>query len=81
MFSMKNKYPFMKWPMALILGGAFGNLLDRIRFGTVTDFLDFGYRNLRWPAFNVADSAITCGIIILSIVLLFYKDPEKQKQE
>ncbi|MCX7823697.1 MAG: signal peptidase II [Syntrophobacterales bacterium] len=54
----------------LILGGALGNLLDRIRLGSVVDFLDFYIGNLHWPAFNVADSAITCGALLLAKKLL-----------
>ena len=45
--------------LALILGGALGNLIDRLRFGHVVDFLDFHAAGWHWPAFNVADSAIT----------------------
>ena len=61
---------------ALIFGGAIGNLIDRIRFGTVVDFLDFYIGNLHWPAFNVADSAITIGICIFVYHLLFKKMPQ-----
>ncbi len=49
----------------LILGGAIGNLIDRFRFGYVVDFLDFSLRDHHWPAFNVADSAICIGIVLL----------------
>jgi len=51
--------------LALILGGAIGNLIDRVRFGQVVDFLDFHARGWHWPAFNVADSAITVGAALL----------------
>jgi signal peptidase II len=51
--------------LALILGGALGNLVDRLRFGGVVDFLDFHAFGWHWPAFNVADSAITVGAAIL----------------
>jgi signal peptidase II len=53
--------------LALILGGALGNLVDRVRFGSVTDFLDFYVGSHRWPAFNVADSAITIGVCLLAL--------------
>ena len=61
---------------ALIFGGAVGNLIDRIRFGVVTDFLDFYISKYHWPAFNVADSAITIGIGIFVFHLLFKKIPD-----
>lgn len=51
--------------LALILGGAIGNLIDRIAYGHVIDFLDFHWRGWHWPAFNVADSAIVCGAALL----------------
>jgi signal peptidase II len=51
--------------LALILGGALGNLIDRFRFGQVVDFLDFHAAGWHWPAFNVADSAITVGAALL----------------
>lgn len=52
------------WSLALILGGAVGNLIDRIAYGHVIDFLDFHVGGWHWPAFNVADSAITLGAIL-----------------
>ena len=52
------------WAMTLILGGALGNLIDRIAYGHVIDFLDFHVGSLHWPAFNVADSAITLGAVL-----------------
>jgi signal peptidase II len=61
---------------SLIFGGAVGNLIDRIRFGVVTDFLDFYIGTHHWPAFNIADSAITIGIGIFAYHLLFRKVPD-----
>jgi signal peptidase II len=55
---------------ALILGGAVGNLLDRVRFGYVVDFLDFSISAHHWPAFNVADSAIVAGVGLLFLDML-----------
>ncbi|MEM4239988.1 MAG: signal peptidase II [Candidatus Woesearchaeota archaeon] len=57
----KLKSHFLLW--GLIMGGALGNALDRIFIGTVTDFIDFHF----WPAFNIADSALTIGIVLLII--------------
>ncbi|MBV8626681.1 MAG: lipoprotein signal peptidase [Paraburkholderia sp.] len=51
--------------LALILGGALGNVIDRLVYGHVIDFLDFHVRNWHWPAFNLADSAITIGAALL----------------
>lgn len=53
--------------LALVLGGALGNVIDRAVYGYVIDFLDFYYKTWHWPAFNVADSAITIGAILLII--------------
>jgi signal peptidase II len=66
------------YPLSLILGGAAGNLLDRVRLGEVIDFLDFHIGPYHWPAFNVADSAITVGTIWLALCLLF-RPPSKDK--
>ena len=56
--------------LSLILSGAVGNLIDRIRFGEVIDFLDVYIGSYHWPAFNVADSAISVGAVILFIELI-----------
>lgn len=53
--------------LALVLGGALGNLYDRLTLGYVVDFLFFHYRSWYWPAFNVADAAISCGIVLLLV--------------
>ena len=50
--------------IGLVLGGAMGNFVDRIFIGKVVDFLDFYFHSFHWPAFNIADSAITCGAIM-----------------
>jgi len=57
--------------LGLIFGGAIGNLIDRGRFGAVVDFLDFYWRGYHWPAFNVADSAITVGVTVLALRMFF----------
>ncbi len=56
-------------PLGLILGGAVGNMIDRIKLGFVVDFLDFYIASYHWPAFNIADSAITVGAILIVIGL------------
>ncbi len=56
--------------LSFILGGAVGNLIDRIVYGEVIDFLDFYWGNLHWPAFNVADSFITIGVLVTIYYLI-----------
>lgn len=58
----------------LMLGGTAGNLIDRFRFGYVTDFIDLSY----WPAFNIADSAVTVSVIVFALLLLRHAQIEKQ---
>ena len=69
-------HPYLAMAFALIFSGAIGNLIDRLRFGSVVDFLDFYIGGAHWPAFNVADSAITIGITVFVIHLVFKKLPE-----
>ena len=64
---------------ALILGGAVGNLIDRVRFGYVVDFLDFSVSGHHWPAFNVADSAICIGVGLLFLDMLRNEEEERQR--
>ena len=61
--------------IGMIFGGAAGNLIDRARFGAVVDFLDFYWRGWHWPAFNVADSAITVGVALLALRMLTAPPP------
>jgi len=71
-----RKDTFMHIPLTLVLGGAVGNLIDRVRIdGRVIDFIDFRI----WPVFNFADTAIVCGMLILLIHLLFHT-PEKEDE-
>jgi signal peptidase II len=58
-----------QFSLGAILGGAVGNLIDRIRFGVVTDFLDIYIGKFHWPAFNIADMAISCGALLLLIAV------------
>lgn len=62
--------------LGMIVGGALGNVIDRIRFGAVLDFLDFHYKSSHWPAFNVADSFICIGAFIL--IVLEIRDSRKK---
>jgi signal peptidase II len=62
---LKKHEILMAASLSLILGGAIGNLIDRVLYGYVIDFLDIYYQSWHWPAFNVADSAITVGVILM----------------
>ena len=73
--NVSKTQPLLASGLALIFGGAVGNLIDRVRFGKVVDFLDFYIGSHHWPAFNVADSAITVGITVFMFHLLFKKLP------
>ena len=64
----------VRWGVALLLGGAAGNLIDRVRIGCVIDFLDFRI----WPVFNIADIGICIGVALLMYALLFDKEKEKE---
>jgi signal peptidase II len=65
--------PSQRWTqlaLALIMGGAVGNLIDRVAYGYVIDFVDVYWRAYHWPAFNVADSCISAGVVMLILELL-----------
>jgi len=66
-------------PFALIIGGALGNLVDRIRYGHVVDFIDWYWREHHWPAFNIADAAIVGGAIALAL-FGFTNKPAHERQ-
>ena len=61
-----GRHPGLSLPLALLLAGSLGNLLDRLRFQAVTDFIDFRV----WPVFNIADAAITVGVLALALLVL-----------
>ena len=69
--------------LGLILGGAIGNLIDRLRYGMVVDFLDFHVSRYHWPAFNVADSAISIGVglMLLDMVLDWRREKRRATTE
>ena len=73
---------FRKVALCAVFAGALGNYIDRIRFGYVVDFLDFHYyEQYSWPAFNVADMSIVCGVTVLIILEIFGSTPESLKKK
>ncbi|MCG7917854.1 MAG: signal peptidase II [Candidatus Thiodiazotropha taylori] len=65
LWRLKQQEKWVAVSLSLIIGGAIGNVIDRILFGHVIDFLHFHYQQHYWPAFNIADSAITLGVGIM----------------
>jgi len=66
-----------RWGLAFVLGGAVGNIVDRVRLGYVVDFVDVFYRGSHWPAFNIADTAICTGVGLLLLDTLRHSEPKK----
>jgi len=75
----KEQERILALSLSLVLSGAIGNLIDRIRHGEVVDFLDFHLFSYHWPAFNIADSAITIGIGLMAFELLFHDKKRLKK--
>ena len=78
---LRARKPVLVYGLGMVIGGAVGNLIDRIRFGAVADFLDFHLWGYHWPAFNVADSAITIGVAVLIAESVFGTAEQHGKNE
>lgn len=76
-----GRSPYMSIALGLLLGGAIGNLIDRLRLGHVVDFVDAGIGNVRWYTFNVADATISFAIILLVIAALRPSLIDKNRQQ
>lgn len=68
--AFRARHPFERAGLALVVGGALGNVVDRLRQGAVTDFLDLYWRDWHWPTFNGADIAITCGALLMLLAAI-----------
>ncbi len=68
----KSDKKLIGYAMGLVLGGAIGNVIDRLHYGRVADFFDVDLIFMRWPAFNIADVAIVCGVMLLLLENLFF---------
>jgi signal peptidase II len=79
-FRLKTGKNLYCLPFALIAGGAAGNVIDRLRYGSVVDFLDVYWGSHHWPTFNVADSAICVGVVLF-LVVNFIEEKRKSQQQ
>lgn len=75
-----KKCNWKRFSIALIAGGAVGNVLDRLLYGKVTDFILIGYKNINWPVFNFADIAVTIGIAFYLYLVLLKKEDEHTEE-
>ncbi|UCH61724.1 MAG: signal peptidase II [Fidelibacterota bacterium] len=78
LYRERASHPGIRISLALVLGGAIGNLIDRLVFGQVVDFLDFGVGKYRFFVFNVADSAVTVGVALFLLLTTFFY-PQRQE--
>lgn len=79
LYQQRRQFTWMTFSLGLILGGAIGNVIDRLLYGEVIDFIDVDFPNLimtRWPVFNIADSAVTVGMCLLAIYLIRQPSPQ-----
>jgi signal peptidase II len=77
-FIVKTRERLPVYAFSLIAGGAMGNVIDRIRYGEVIDFIQWYVKSHYWPSFNVADSSITIGVVMLAVEMLFFDKTEKE---
>ncbi len=73
--ALPDKEKWQRWAIAWVIGGALGNLIDRLRLGYVIDFIDVHWHQHHWPAFNIADSAIFIGLVVLLASICTSKKP------
>lgn len=79
---LKQQEVLLALALSLVLGGAVGNLIDRVAYGYVIDFLDIYYQTWHWPAFNIADSAICVGVFLMLLESFgIGKPPEKSEEK
>lgn len=77
---LKSHEKLLGFALALVLGGAVGNLIDRVAYGYVVDFIQWYYDRFYWPAFNIADAAISVGAVLL-LISSFFGDEDKNETE
>ncbi len=79
LYRMRHEALTGRIALSLVLGGAIGNLIDRSLYGRVVDFIDVGIGTTRWPVFNLADSAVTVGMILLIALMIFEKEHKEDE--
>lgn len=79
LYRMSKQERWLSLSIALILGGAVGNLIDRVWYGYVVDFIQVYWNTSYFPSFNIADAAISCGTVILLVITLFEKNDSDEK--
>ncbi len=77
----REEEPMVSWALVLILSGAIGNMIDRVRWGYVTDYILLYYQDFRWPVFNFADVAINIGVGLIILDMLLDLSPLRRKKE
>jgi signal peptidase II len=77
----REEEPMVSWALVLILAGALGNMIDRVRWGYVTDYVLLYYQDFRWPVFNFADVAINIGVALIVLDMLLDLSPLRRKKE
>lgn len=80
-FRLREDEDTLSLSLSLVLSGAMGNLIDRLRYGEVVDFLDFFFFSFHWPAFNIADSAICLGIGLMALEFLIQDHKKSTKSQ
>lgn len=74
---LRTRRPAQRYAIAAVIAGALGNVIDRVQYGAVVDFLDFHALGYHWPAFNIADCCVVVGIAILMVDSLFFEPKEQ----
>lgn len=81
LYRMSQRERWLSLSIALILGGAVGNLIDRIIYGHVVDFIQVHYAGSYFPSFNIADAAISCGTVVLLVLMFFDRHHDTETSE
>jgi signal peptidase II len=79
--SLTNEPWYVRFSLGLLLGGALGNFIDRVRQGYVVDFIDMGIGATRWPTYNVSDSSFVVGTVVLAVYVLFLQREGVREQQ